>query len=200
MNKKKKAAIQLSLGFIITVVFAVVLLSLAVTWLRGMVTSVSSLTDDLTQKASDALSDTFNTGTTNFAVYPGEYSLAPGKGVRLSVGVKNDHMDGQPHQFVVHVYPAMSSSGIVQAEGCSSFSTCESLKDKMMSWTTYPEEIYTIQPNQFRMWDLTVSVPNGVVKGIYQYDIVACEGMSFDACDRQSTNWGSTLALTITVK
>ncbi|NIO21394.1 MAG: hypothetical protein GTN76_11815 [Candidatus Aenigmarchaeota archaeon] len=193
----KKGAIQLSLGFIVAVVFAVVLLSLAVTWLRGLIGTVGTLTDDLTQKAHDTLSETFNTGTTNFAVYPKEYSLQPGRAVKLSVGIKNDDRDGQQHTFVVHVYPAMSSSDIISSYGCSNFAACTTLQDDMVNWVTYPQESYTIQPNLFKFWDVTVTLPNNVVKGVYQYDIVACEDMGYAQCDRTTTNWGSTLPLQI---
>ncbi len=196
----RKGAIQLSLGFIVAVVFAVVLLSLAVTWLRGMIGTIGSLTDDLTQKAHDTLSETFNTGTTNFAVYPSEYKLSPGRSVKLSVGVKNDDRDGQPHTFVIHVYPAMASNEIISSYGCSNFATCTTLQEDMLSWVTYSSEKYRIQPNLFRFWDMTISVPNNVVKGIYQYDVVACEDMDFEQCDRTTTNWGSTQSLTIPVQ
>jgi len=196
----KKGAIQLSLGFIVAVVFAVVLLSLAVTWLRGMIGTVSSLTDDLTQKAHDTLSETFNTGTTNFAIYPSEYKLSPGRGVKLSVGVKNDDRDGSPHNFVIHVYPAMASSDVVSSYGCASFAACSDLQKDMNDWATYSFESYRIQPNLFRFWDMSVTVPNNVRKGIYQYDIVACEDNDYTQCDRTTTNWGSTQALTITVQ
>lgn len=193
----KKGAMQLSLGFIVAVVFAVVLLSLAVTWLRGLIGSVGTLTDDLTQKAHDTLSETFNTGTTNFAVYPKEYSLQPGRGVKLLVGIKNDDRDGQAHPFVVHIYPAMASSDVISSYGCSSFASCANLQDDMSKWITYAQESYTIQPNLFKFWDVTVTLPNNVVKGVYQYDIVACEGIEYAQCDRTSTNWGSTLPLQI---
>jgi hypothetical protein len=195
-----KGAIELSLGFIVTVVFAVVLLSLAIFWIRGMIGTVGTLTDDLTQKAHDTMSETFNAGKANFAIYPREYKLSPGSGVKLSLGVKNDDRDGQPHDFVSHIYPAMASSSIISSYGCSSFDTCEQLKTDMLSWLTYSNEKYRIQPNVFRFWDVSVVLPNNVVKGIYQYDIVSCEDMDFSGCDRVSTNWGSTLSLQITAQ
>jgi hypothetical protein len=199
-NTKRKGAIELSLGFIVTVVFAIVLLSLAIYWINTVIGSIGSLTDDMTQKAHDTLSDTFQTGATNFAVYPGEYTLSPGKGVKLSVGVKNDDRDGKPHSFVIRVFPAMASSNILNIYKCSKFSECENLTSEMMSWITYPETAYTVQPNSFKFLDVSVVIPNNAVKGIYQYDIVACEDMGFDECNRLTTNWGSTLSLQITVK
>jgi hypothetical protein len=197
---KRKGAIQLSLGFIVAVVFAVVLLSLAVTWLQGIIGGIGTLTDDLTQKAHDTLSETFNTGTTNFAVYPKQYTLSPGRGVKLSVGIKNDDRDGQPHNFVIHLYPAMASSEIISTYGCSNFAGCSQLQDDMVNWVTYSQETYRIQPNLFRFWDMTVTVPNNVVKGVYQYDIAACEDMAYANCNRETTNWGSTLPLQIDVR
>jgi hypothetical protein len=199
-SAKRKGAIELSLGFIVTVVFAVVLLSLAIVWIRGMIGTVGTLTDDLTQKAHDTLSETFNSGKSNFAVFPREYTIAPGNSVKLSLGVKNDDKDGQPHNFVVRVYPAMASSGIVNSYGCTSgFAACDRLNKDMMSWVTYSGEIYKIQPNVFRFWDVSIALPNNVVKGVYQFDLVACED-STGTCDRTSTNWGTALSLQITAQ
>jgi hypothetical protein len=199
-KSKSKGAIELSLGFIVTVVFAVVLLSLAIYWIQTMFSNIGTLTDDVTQKAHDTLSETFQTGATNFGVYPKDYSLSAGKGVKLSVAIKNDDKDGKPHDFVVHVYPATTGSSVLSNYGCTTFAQCDKVKTDMMSWVTYPDVSYKIQPNLFRFWDVSVVLPSSVVKGIYQYDIVACEDTEFSACDRTTTNWGSTLALQITAK
>ena len=84
---ERKAAFQMSLGFIIAVVFAIVLLSLALTWLRGTIENIIGLTDDLTQQAQAQLRESFTSTATSFAVWPNQYNLNPGKGLKMSAGI-----------------------------------------------------------------------------------------------------------------
>jgi hypothetical protein len=201
----KKGAFDLSLGFIIGLIFAVILLTLAIMWIRGAFTGIGTMTNDLTQKASDTLSETFKTGTNNFDVYPGEYTLAPGTGVKLQAGIQNNAEDGAVHKFTIKITPSSASKSIVTAE-CgegSSFNACTGLHERMLSWLTYPEEIqYSIQPNTFKTWDIVITIPNDAVKGQYLFDIVACKDMADAAgCDSITANWGSgAVPLTIMVE
>ena len=55
----RKGAIELSLGFIVTVVFAVVLLSLAIVWLNSIFPTLFGITDDLFQQAQTQIQETF---------------------------------------------------------------------------------------------------------------------------------------------
>ena len=103
---------QMSLGFIIAVVFAVVLLSLAIVWLRGMMENVSGLTVDLTQQARNELSDTFKQTRSNFAIWPTRQDMDRGETLILSAGVKNNDPDGDDKWCFVEVEcTATDSSG-----------------------------------------------------------------------------------------
>ena len=201
-RKNRKGAFQLSLGFIIGLIFAVIVLTLAVMWIRETFSGVSVLTDDLRQNAQNTLASTFDNEKSNFDVSPKRYDLDPGKGVILSAGIKNDADDAQAHQFVIRMYPGTADQQIVENYGCTDFSTCDGLKADMNRWLTYIHEIYRIEPNAKRFWDITVTFPEDVPKGTYMYDLVACEGndVTFDSCDRSSANWGSTKTLTIRAK
>ncbi len=204
-SKNKKGAFQLSLGFIIGLVFAVILLTLAIMWIRGVFTSFGTMTNDLTQKAQDQLSDTFNTGTNNFAVYPSDYTLTPGAGVKLSVGIKNDAEDGAVHMYSIKITPSSASRNVLNTlcgEG-TSFSACADAQMQMSNWLTYPEDVqYSIQPNMFKTWDIVITVPNDAIKGQYLFDIVACdENVAAGSCDALSANWGAgAVPLTISVE
>ena len=63
VKRNQKGAIELSLGFIVTVVFAVVLLSLAIMWVRGMFGNIDIIAVDLTRQAQDEISATFSETT-----------------------------------------------------------------------------------------------------------------------------------------
>lgn len=92
-KRKKKGAIQLSLGFIVTIVFAVVLLSLAIVWLRSMMESIQGLTESQIANAKAELDDVFETQQTVFALSRNQIDNPPavrGKAYAVGVGFKNN--------------------------------------------------------------------------------------------------------------
>ncbi len=92
-NTKRKGAIELSLGFIVMIVFAVVLLSLAIVWLRGMMESVSGLTESQIASANAELDEVFQRQLTVFALSKSIINNPPatrGKAYPISVGFKNN--------------------------------------------------------------------------------------------------------------
>lgn len=200
-RRKKKGAFQLSLGFIIGLVFAVILLTLSIMWIRGVFQGFSTMTDDLTQNARAQLANTFDYTQTNFDVSPAFYKLEPGRSVKLSAGVKNNDPSAQVHNFVIKVLPAAADYEIYTAEGCSDFESCTSLQEKMMRWVTYSKYSRSANPNDKEYWDITIRFPNDVKRGSYVFDVVACADVPWDDCDRTSTNkWGRTKQLTIEAK
>ena len=165
----------MSLGFIIAVVFAIVLLSLALTWLRGTIDQIMGLSDDLTQEAQSTLRDSFRSTSSSFAVWPSQYSLTPGKELRMSAGIENDATDGQPHKFVINVLPASADSNVLSIEcGSTPFSNCDALKDKMTSWATFDTSAGLIQINAVGFKFINVRPSSDAVKGTYIFNVVAC--------------------------
>jgi hypothetical protein len=199
----RKGAIELSLGFIVAVVFAVVLLSLAILWLQGIIGGVTQITDDLTQQAQSKLQETFQNTQNNFAIWPSQYSLARGKELKMSAGIKNDAEDGQNHLFVINVIPAAASRGPCASGDINSCTGPggSSLKEFMQGWTSWDKEPGVIQINRVGYRSITVKVPANAVSGTYIFNVIACMDVtSYDACTPQTLNWGgSAQQLTITV-
>lgn len=109
---KRKGAVELSLGFIVMVVFAVILLSLAIVWLQGVVRDIGGLTTDLTQQSANKIQEIFGETGENFAVWPSSYSMSAGKGIKLLAGIKNNARDGQAHRFVINMVPSTASNEV----------------------------------------------------------------------------------------
>ena len=206
-RRSKKGAFDLSLGFIIIVVFAVVLLTLGITWLRGVVTGVTGLTDDLTQQASTKLQETFQQSSQNFALWPPSWSLERGKGIKMSAGIKNNAPDSQNHMFVINVVPTAVSSNILRNyPGCTSIETCSItvegqnmlLKDFMVSWVTWSKAPFVVERTQTGYSYITISIPQAAPSGTYMFGAVACKtdgtGMtSADQCTPTTLNWGGSM-------
>jgi len=201
----RKGAIELSLGFIVAVVFAVVLLSLAILWLNNLFPQFMSITDDLTQQSQSKIQETFQTTQNNFAVWPDQYSLDRGRELRMSAGIKNDAEDGQNHNFVINVAPAAASRGVCPSPG--TIDTCTApggklLKEFMQEWISWDSSPGIIQINRVGYKKISLKVPSNAVSGTYIFNVVACKDVyTYTECTPQTLNWGgSAQQITITVK
>ncbi len=189
---KKKGAMQMSLGFIIAVVFAVVLLSLAIVWLRGMMENVSGLTVDLTQQARNELADTFKQTRSNFAIWPKRQDMERGKTLILSAGIKNNDPEGKDKWFFVNVQCTASDSTVANAQKLAG------------GWVTIPTTAAFARASDVVYRDITLNVPTDAPDGNYIFDVVACywdSNPGTPTCTSGSSNlWASQQPLTITVR
>jgi cytoskeletal protein RodZ len=187
---KRKGAIELSLGFIVTVVFAVVLLSLAIVWLRGMFANIDVVANDMTRQAQEEISKTFSETTSNFAVRPARPEVTRGTKLIVQAGVKNNDPSGKTLNFVINVKPGNTNTKIT--------------KEELGIWITQTTETYA-GPNEVAYRDVIIKVPQTAETGSYMFDVFACAsetpGMDPSTCDTTSTNkWGVPQTLTVNVK
>jgi hypothetical protein len=171
LQHKRYGAFQLSLGFIITVVFSIVLLSLALTWLRSVMGGISSLTDDLTQQAQTNLRETFRQTTNNFAIWPNQYDLKRGTELRLSAGIENDAADGEPHLYVINVIPAAVSDNVCPG---GHLEKCPEVVENMKRWLTFFRSVKMVNPNYIDYIPITVRPDENAKKGIYMFHVACC--------------------------
>lgn len=189
----RKGAIQLSLGFIITVVFAVVLLSLSIYWLRGFFTSLEPLTVDLTQQAQSEIAKVFQNTDKNFAIWPARYTVSPGKKLIMAAGIRNNDQEGRILYYVINMKATSTDSG----------ETIENVN----KWVLVPGIGTKIDPAATANRDLTLNIPSVAKQGNYLFDVYACYGTSAAAtgdpanCDINAANiWGSPQPVTISVE
>jgi hypothetical protein len=212
----KKAAIQMSLGFIVAVVFAVVLLSLAITWIQGMIGDITGITEDLTQQASAKLKNTFAETNQNFAVWPNDYRITRGNGIKFLAGIKNNAPDSKKHEYVINIIPAGASPSICDTRNVE---TCESsvtgydkVSDFMLSWTTVETTVTSAPPLGTPEKSLTIEVPTSAETGWYIFNVVACYDRtdtggildlnpadSFNCMTDSNNIWSSAVSVTIQV-
>ena len=197
----RKGAIELSLGFIVAVVFAVVLLSLAIMWIQGMFSGITQLGDDLTQQSQTKLQETFSETNSNFAIWPNRYELAAGRELKMSAAIKNNANDGNTHNFVINVVPATVSDAVCAGGDLAS---CPEIATSMAKWVSgFKMPPQSTQINSIKTFPISVTVPSNAVKGTYIFSVVACQEpiTSYSACTPQTLNWGgSAQDLSITVK
>jgi hypothetical protein len=208
----KKGAIQMSLGLIVAVVFAVVLLTLAITWIQGMIGDITQITHDLTKQAETKLRDTFAETSTNFAIWPTHYDMKPGDTVKLLGGVKNNAPDSQRHNFVINTVPAGASYSVCP-EGdlslCSSPETGVSLEEFMSRWATVERTPSSIDVQTTAYKAVTIETHQNARVGSYIFNVVACYDRTGEGsivtpdshqCRGNSDNiWSNAASLTITI-
>ena len=208
----RKGAFELSVGFIVIIIIAVVLLTLGVTWLNQIFPQITGMTNDLFQKGSDSLQKTFQQSSQSFAIYPSQYDLGRGQSLRMAAGVRNNAPDSLDHNFVINVVPAAVSSDVLRNYGCTTLDGCTSinidgrstsLKAFMGSWAAWTSTPFIVKKTESLIMPVTIKVPTSAPAGTYQFGFVACKSTSstdsgsdvvssFDLCRPTSTSvWGS---------
>jgi hypothetical protein len=189
----KKGAIELSLGFIITVVFAVVLLSLAIYWLRGFFVGLEPLTVDLTQQAQSEIAKVFQNTDNNFAIWPSRYTIQPGSKLIMTTGIRNNDVEGRNLYYVVNmkITSTDTSMGLAAIDG----------------WVLVPGSATKIDASSTANRDLTLNIPSDAPQGNYLFDVYACYGESVSSagtpadCDINAGNiWGSPQPMTVIIE
>jgi len=168
----------MSLGFIVTVVFAIVMLSLALTWLRGMIGGITGVTEDLTQQAQSNLRDAFRETGANFAVWPSQYELDRGAGIIMQAGLENDAPDGSSHYFKINVAPSAVSEGVCSggdpaSAGCTGPGG-QNMVDYMNTWITFDRGPSTVAINTVGFKRLDITIPSEARSGTYMFNVLAC--------------------------
>lgn len=179
---KKKAAIQMSLGLIVAVVFAVVLLSLAITWISDLIAQITKITDDLTAEAHEKIKEIFSQTDQRFAIHPQEWTLDRGHELKLLAGIINKEPDSLEHTFTVNVIPT---------------------RTEIASWVDDTEFKIPLkaQFNKVVEFPITITPASGAPAGTYVFYVIACIDKAFEQCsDTDSQNYESPQYLRITLK
>ena len=187
---KRKGAIQMSLGFIVAVVFAVVLLSLAIIWIRGMFADVNIVVQDMTRQAQEELGKVFSETTSNFAVRPSRPEVRRGTQLIVQAGLKNNDPSGKDLYFVTHIKAADTNTNVPVST--------------MDTWVTQSTETFA-GPNNLAYRDVIITIPYNAETGAYMFDVFSCSsetsGLSVTGCQIDSPNkWGTPQTLTVMVK
>lgn len=158
-------AIDLSLGFVVTIVFAVVLLSLAVMWIQSMFAGFTDLSDQLKQESSLKLEETFQESDQNYDIWPNRYEVKPNTRLAVTAGIKNNAMDAKRHTFLVSVQKMSAPQGT-----------------DPMKWLDWAKPSKTVNPNDNAKIPIQITVPPGTVTGTYIFRITACSECAEPRC------------------
>lgn len=178
----RKADFQMSMGFIVAVVFAIILLSLAITWIQGLFGDISTITHKTTDVAQQQLlQELASSGKKVGIAAPAVTAWGKGETGSYAVGIKNDEVD-KDHTYFVNVYLEEVGGGL-QYSG--------TLANSVASWLTYPKA-KDISAGEREIVDLIIRPEvSGVTPGIYTFTVAVCRretGVTYD-CHATSLNY-----------
>lgn len=166
--KSNKGAIELSLGMIVAVVFAIVLLSLALGWLTGLIGGITDMTETMKQEAQAKLKQTFRETNENFDIWPPNSEVGPKTRIAVVAGVKNNAEDGKNHNYVFNIKVSKVPD--------------DANKARVNSWLTWSgEEVMSIRSEGDTEVPITIEIPSTAVKGTYIFTIIACTDFESDS-------------------
>lgn len=117
-----KGAINLSIGFVVVVVLAVLILSLGIMWIQGMFGSITGLTDQVIAKAKTQLMSDITSGKKDMGVtIPALTKVPPSGGGDLEIILKNKDFNARCYMFDIELVSVDStvSSGYFNAPTCT---------------------------------------------------------------------------------
>lgn len=167
MMNQRKGAFQVSMGFIIAVVFAVVLLSLALSWLSGFMGQIGEVTHKVTDVArSELINKIAQTGATVGIAAPPVTSWNRGETGSFAIGVKNKFTD-QSKTFFMNVY-------LEQLGGALAGTQASTMQGEVDDWLTYSRTEF-VEAGGSVTSDLILKPDTAADSGIYKFRVLICE-------------------------
>jgi len=176
---KKKGAFQLSLGLIVIVIFAVVLLSLALAWIQGVFVDVGGLTHTVTQEGIDRIIREIQASGENVGVAaPDLKTWKKGDAGVYQIVVRNTD-DVSDLAVTANIF-LEEIGGYVGSQ-----TTVAAIQNQVNNdWLTY-SKTHSVSPRGMSQVKLAIEAPLGTTAGIYWFKVVVCEGAfatSYQTC------------------
>jgi hypothetical protein len=167
----RKADFQMSMGMIVAVVFAIILLSLAITWIQGLFGSITDLTYKTTEVAQEKLlKELAETGDKVGIAAPTLDPWAKGKSGSYTLGIRNDDADNG-HTFYINAY-LTGVGGALSGRTVASVQT----EYKVNEWLTLNPRIKDIGAGISDKAAVIIQPKAGTSAGIYTFTIAVCKG------------------------
>jgi len=171
-----KGAIQMSLGMIVAVIFAVILLTSLIAWLSGMFEDITSITYEVTAIAKQNLiEDIETTGKVVGVAAPAVEDWARNKRGAITLAVENDNPNTLT-TFYYHIY-------VENTLGLSN--DVDHYFDTTSSWLTNAGTI-DVPAGAVSTADIIISIPSNAETGTYQFRAAVCRGSPASNCHSAS--------------
>ncbi len=175
---KRKGAIQMSLGMIVAVVFAVVLLTALIVWINSMLSDITGISYEITKIAKDQLiEDLETTGKVVGVAAPAIDEWGRGNKGSIFLAVENDNPQSLT-TYYYHIY-LENLAGALAGEDANDYF------DEANLWLTNTGSI-DAPPGEMGNADIIVTVPSTADVGVYQFRVAICTEPPASSCHSAS--------------
>ncbi len=168
INMQQKAAIEMSLGIIVALVFAVILLSLALIWVQGMFKNIGDVTHKVTDVAKQQLMQELAGGSRVGIAAPAVTTWARGETGSYALGIMNQNPD-QDKRFYINIYLDKYNSGTGMLD-CKGTTSCPDAAE----WLTFSTS-ELIPKGESKASDIIIEPTTNAQTGTYMFRAVVCE-------------------------
>lgn len=163
----RKGAFQLSLSFIIVVVFAVIVLSLSIAWIQGMFETLNPLTHQVTDVARTELLDRIARSDSRVGIAaPDVTQWRRGETGSYAVGVRNTATD-RDKTYSMNVY-------LEELGGDLSGKPVSGYVNKVKTWLTFSKQVF-VPKSTSETSDVIIKPSADAETGIYMFRVVVCD-------------------------
>ena len=177
-SRRQKAAIQMSLGMIVALIFAVILLTSLLAWLSGMMADITDITHEVSAIAKQNLIEDLETSDKRVGVAsPAITTWERGENGAFSLGVKNIN----PNSLTTYYYNIYLESVGGELAG----NDVNLYFDDANLWLTSSGSI-DVPPGASITTDIILEPALDSAVGTYQFRVAVCEDPPGSACHSAS--------------
>jgi hypothetical protein len=167
---QRKGAIQMSLGLIVAVVFAVILLSLLLSWVYGIFTPFEEITHKVTDVARQELLNRLAQGGGRVGIAaPAVTEWTRGQTGSFSLGIRNND-PATDKTYSINVY-------LEQLGGNLAGTSAASLQSEVASWLTFSSTEF-VERGGSKSSNIIIKPDANAQTGIYLLRAVVCDAAS----------------------
>jgi hypothetical protein len=186
----RKGAFELSLSFIIIIVFAVIVLSLAIAWIQGIFDVLNPLTHSVTDVARTELLDRIAKSDARVGIAaPDVTAWNRGETGSYAVGVRNIRSDVDK-TFSMNVY-------LEEIGGALDPSQISYYRNNVKNWLTFSKKVFVAKSSSATS-DIVIKPPADADTGIYMFRVVVCDAAS--CTDLSSPNLHGSAQFTLEIE
>lgn len=155
---KKKAAFQMSLGMIVALVFAVILLTGAIAWIQGTFQQITAITHQVTDSAKNQVINDI---------------ISDNKRVGIAAPAVTDWKKGETGSYTIvvnNIDPANDNSYTIGITRDSGPGTVD-----IGGWMTFPTSEVEVPAGQYNTFDIIIKPPTNTISGIYLFKVSVTE-------------------------
>lgn len=134
--RRRRGAIQISIGFVVIIVLAVLILTLGIGWVRSLFTTITEITTQVTDIAKQNLIQNLRKGDDKVMLtIPDKIRQRRGVAGQFGVGIKN--VDNEGHCFYIDVSLGSVGKEVLSTAGCADLLSCPQLTSDVRGWIAY---------------------------------------------------------------